>query len=37
MHIEGGRFFVTGGASLIGSHLTQQLLEAEAAAVILFD
>ena len=28
---------VTGGASLIGSHLTQQLLEAGAAAVILFD
>jgi len=26
-----------GGASLIGSHLTQQLLEAGAAAVILFD
>jgi nucleoside-diphosphate-sugar epimerase len=37
MHITGGRFLVTGGASLIGSHLTQQLLEAGAAAVILFD
>jgi nucleoside-diphosphate-sugar epimerase len=37
MHIAGGRFVVTGGASLIGSHLTQQLLEAGAAAVILFD
>ena len=37
MHIEGGRFVVTGGASLIGSHLTQQLLETGAAAVILFD
>ena len=37
MHIAGRRFVVTGGASLIGSHLTQQLLEAEAAAVILFD
>src|SRR5215813_3033062 len=37
MHIAGSRFVVTGGASLIGSHLTQQLLEAEAAAVILFD
>jgi len=37
MHITGRRFVVTGGASLIGSHLTQQLLEAEAAAVILFD
>src|SRR5262245_27661013 len=33
MHIAGRRFVVTGGASLIGSHLTQQLLEAEAAAV----
>src|SRR6266536_3698481 len=37
MHIAGRRFLVTGGASLIGSHLTQQLLEAGAAAVILFD
>src|SRR5262249_2994297 len=37
MHIAGRRFVVTGGASLIGSHLTQQLLEAGAAAVILFD
>jgi hypothetical protein len=25
MDIAGGRFLVTGGASLIGSHLTQQL------------
>src|SRR5262249_28745471 len=37
MQIAGGRFLVTGGASLIGSHLTEQLLEAGAAAVILFD
>ena len=37
MQIAGGRFVVTGGASLIGSHLTQQLLEVGAAAVILFD
>ena len=37
MDIAGGRFVVTGGASLIGSHLTQQLLENGAAAVILFD
>jgi UDP-glucose 4-epimerase len=36
MHIAGRRFVVTGGASLIGSHLTQQLLAA-GAAVILFD
>ena len=34
MDIAGRRFLVTGGASLIGSHLTQQLLEAGAAAVI---
>ena len=37
MDIAGGRFVVTGGASLIGSHLTEQLLETGAAAVILFD
>jgi UDP-glucose 4-epimerase len=37
MDIAGGRFVVTGGASLIGSHLTQPLLAAGAAAVILFD
>ena len=37
MDIAGRRFVVTGGASLIGSHLTQQLLDAGAAAVILFD
>src|SRR3989442_15994844 len=37
MQIAGGRFVVTGCASLIGSHLTEQLLEAGAAAVILFD
>src|SRR5215471_11942111 len=37
MHIAGRRFVVTGGASLIGSHLTQQLLAADAAAVIVFD
>src|SRR5262245_65847203 len=37
MHIAGRRFVVTGGASLIGSHLTQQQLAAGAAAVILFD
>ncbi|MBV8888177.1 MAG: NAD-dependent epimerase/dehydratase family protein [Alphaproteobacteria bacterium] len=37
MQIKGGRFLLTGGASLIGSHLAQQLLDAEAAEVILFD
>lgn len=37
MKIEGGKFMVTGGVSLIGSHVTEQLLEAGAAEVILFD
>ena len=32
MQIAGGRFVVTGGASLIGSHLTPQLLEAGACS-----
>jgi UDP-glucose 4-epimerase len=37
MKIAGGTFLLTGGASLIGSHLTEQLLEAGAGGVILFD
>jgi UDP-glucose 4-epimerase len=37
MEIAGGTFLLTGGASLIGSHLTEQLLEAGAGGVILFD
>jgi UDP-glucose 4-epimerase len=37
MKIEGGRFLLTGGASLIGSHLAEQLLEAGAGEVILLD
>jgi UDP-glucose 4-epimerase len=37
MEIKGGRFLLTGGASLIGSHITEQLLDAGAAEVILFD
>lgn len=37
MKISGGKFMVTGGISLIGSHVTEQLLEAGAAEVILFD
>ncbi|WP_176440806.1 NAD-dependent epimerase/dehydratase family protein [Oceanicola sp. 22II-s10i] len=37
MKISGGKFMVTGGVSLIGSHVTEQLLEAGAEEVILFD
>jgi len=37
MKIEGGRFLLTGGASLIGSHVAEQLLEAGAGEVILLD
>jgi UDP-glucose 4-epimerase len=35
--IDGKRFLVIGGASLIGSHLTQSLLGAGAREVVLFD
>lgn len=37
MKIEGGKFLLTGGASLIGSHITEHLLKAGAREVILFD
>ncbi len=37
MKISGGRFLLTGGASLIGSHVAEQLLEAGAGEVVLFD
>ncbi|MCB9958302.1 MAG: NAD-dependent epimerase/dehydratase family protein [Rhodospirillaceae bacterium] len=37
MQIQGGRFMVTGGISLIGSHVTEHLLEAGAEEVVLFD
>lgn len=37
MQIEGKRFLITGGASLVGSHLARQLLDAGAAEVVLFD
>ena len=37
MKIEGGKFLLTGGASLIGSHITEHLLEAGAREVVLFD
>src|SRR5690606_7396843 len=37
MEISGGRFVITGGVSLIGSHITEVLLERGAAQVTLFD
>ena len=37
MPITGQKFLVTGGASLIGSHLTRALLAAGAAEVVLYD
>lgn len=37
MKIQGGRFLLTGGASLIGSHVAEQLLEAGAGEVVLLD
>ena len=35
--ISGGTFVVTGGANLIGSHITEALLEEGAARVVIFD
>lgn len=37
MKIEGSKFLLTGGASQIGSHICDQLLEAGAREVVLFD
>ncbi|MDA8249767.1 MAG: NAD-dependent epimerase/dehydratase family protein [Rhodospirillales bacterium] len=37
MKIEGGKFLLTGGASLIGSHIAEALLAAGAREIILFD
>ena len=37
MDIAGGRFVVTGGASLIGSHVTDRLLAEGAGEVVLLD
>lgn len=37
MQIPAGKFVVTGGASLIGSHVADQLLEQGAAEVVLLD
>lgn len=37
MKIEGNRFLVTGGAGLMGSHITDRLLAGGAAGVVLVD
>lgn len=37
MKIEGGKFLITGGASQIGAHITEQLLKAGVREVVLFD
>jgi UDP-glucose 4-epimerase len=37
MNIAGGRFVITGGASLIGSHVADRLLAEGARAVVLLD
>ena len=37
MQIKDGTFLITGGVSLIGSHITEQLLAAGAGEIILFD
>ena len=35
--VRGGRFLITGGASLIGFHLTRRLLDEGAAQIVLYD
>jgi UDP-glucose 4-epimerase len=37
MEISGGRFVITGGASLIGSHIADTLLSSDAREVVLLD
>ncbi|CAN5325516.1 SDR family oxidoreductase [soil metagenome] len=37
LQVEGSSFLITGGASLIGSHMTQLLLAQGASRVVLFD
>jgi len=37
MNIAGGKFVITGGVSLIGSHIAEHLLAAGAKEVVLFD
>src|SRR5208283_5478349 len=37
MKIKGGKFLITGGASQVGAHITEQLLAADAREIVLFD
>lgn len=37
MHIKGNRFLITGGTGLMGSHITDRLLEKGASEIILLD
>jgi UDP-glucose 4-epimerase len=37
MKIKGGKFLITGGASMIGAQITEQLLAAGAREIVLFD
>ena len=37
VQVKGGKFFIGGGASLLGSHVAEQLLAKGAAQVVLFD
>lgn len=37
MQLKDKRFFITGGAGLMGSHITDRLLDAGAAEIILYD
>jgi UDP-glucose 4-epimerase len=37
MKIKGGKFLITGGASMIGAHITEQLLAGDAREIVLFD
>ena len=37
MKIKDGKFLITGGASMIGAHITEQLLAADAREIVLLD
>ena len=37
MRIEGNKFLITGGAGLMGSHITDRLLAGGASQIILLD
>ncbi len=37
MKIKDGKFLITGGASMIGAHITEHLLKAGAREIVLFD